>query len=167
MKKVALILLAVVSMALVSCGGGEKTITPTATRFRGDLGSLVEVVDQPCTITKVSKPTEQIELKVKIELVGSDYEGYDPTEDFAFCGGLCMSVLLIDLEDENGNTIGEAELRKSDQRRMRDFLTKPYGTTDDFVFICKQSWGVELSEKDFINSIAHFTPTYTTDICED
>lgn len=46
MKKIALIMLAVVSMALVSCGGGG-VMTPQTTKVSGDLKEYFEVVDAP------------------------------------------------------------------------------------------------------------------------
>lgn len=48
MKKLALIMLAVVSMALVSCGGGE--MTPQTTKISGPLGEEFEVVDGPAKL---------------------------------------------------------------------------------------------------------------------
>lgn len=161
MKKIALIMLAVVSMALVSCGGGGKTITPTTTEFQhGTLKDLVEVVDQACPITKVSKPKEQIELKIKLKLVDEEFEGENPT-DIGFYR--LLSVMTIMLEDENGTEIGDADLRESDYRRLKEFLTKAEGTTEDFVFVCHKNWDVELSEKEFIKSVAHFTPHLSAD----
>ncbi|MBR0178181.1 MAG: hypothetical protein IJQ11_12245 [Bacteroidales bacterium] len=46
MKKLALIMLAVVSMALVSCGGGKKsgTIKPVSEKINGPLGDFFEVL---------------------------------------------------------------------------------------------------------------------------
>ena len=46
MKKLALIMLAVVSMALVSCGGGGQ-MTPQTTEISGPLGDEFEVVNAP------------------------------------------------------------------------------------------------------------------------
>lgn len=161
MKKLALIMLAVVSMALVSCGGGGKTITPTTTKFQsGDLKRIVEVVDQPCTIAKVNKPKEQIELKVKLKLVNDKYEGWNP-QDIGFYR--LLSILTVDLEDENGTVIGDADLREGDSRRLKEFLTKAEDSTEDFVFVCHADWQVELSENDFIKSIVHFTPHLSAD----
>lgn len=51
MKKIALIMLAIVSMALVSCGGGSVgTMTPQTTKIAGELGDEFEVVDQPVNL---------------------------------------------------------------------------------------------------------------------
>lgn len=53
MKKLALIMLAVVSMALVSCGGGSTGVmTPQTTKISGDLGNEFEVVDKPAKLSK-------------------------------------------------------------------------------------------------------------------
>lgn len=49
MKKIALIMLAVVSMALASCGGGGE-MTPQTTKISGPLGEEFEVVDGPAKL---------------------------------------------------------------------------------------------------------------------
>ena len=46
-------MLAVVSMALVSCGGGSTGVmTPQTTKISGDLGNEFEVVDKPAKLSK-------------------------------------------------------------------------------------------------------------------
>lgn len=49
MKKIALIMLAIVSMALASCGGGGE-MTPQTTKISGPLGEEFEVVDGPAKL---------------------------------------------------------------------------------------------------------------------
>lgn len=61
MKKLALILMAVVSMALVSCGGGGGVMTPQTTEISGDLGKYFEVVDNP---VKLQGDIWSIQLKM-------------------------------------------------------------------------------------------------------
>ena len=47
-------MLAVVSMALVSCGGGSAgTMTPQTTKISGDLGDEFEVVDKPAKLSEL------------------------------------------------------------------------------------------------------------------
>lgn len=54
-------MLAVVSMALVSCGGGGGVMTPHTTKISGDLGKYYEVVDNP---VKLQGDIWSIQLKM-------------------------------------------------------------------------------------------------------
>ena len=74
MKKLALIMLAVVSMALVSCGGGGGVMTPQTTKISGDLGESFEVVDSP---VKLQGDIWSIQIKV-IKKYGSSLSTFLP-----------------------------------------------------------------------------------------
>lgn len=134
MKKIALIILAVVSMAMVSCGGGSKEITPKETQFtHGDLSKLIEVVDEPVQLTleKSKKGEGQIfKIKLKLKLVKSKYANVKDPRDISFYG---VFIALIDILDENDDKLVDG-LDVKDSQQLRKFLTKEEGTVEEFVF---------------------------------
>lgn len=127
-------MLAVVSMALVSCGGGGKKITPKDTRFSyGDLGKIIEVVDEPCELTleKVKGREGQVfKLKVKLKLVKDRFSNVEDPRDIAFYGALVANIALI---DGNGDELLDL-LDFKDTQQLRKFLTKEVGTVEEFIF---------------------------------
>lgn len=154
-------MLAVVSMALVSCGGGKK-IKPTTTQFQwGELSKLVEVVDEPAEFMTKNKTNY---LKVKLKVVDDEYLN-EKIQDIGFTS--LLSGLVISLEDEDGVEIGEAELADSDFRKLKELITKPEGTTDVILFkVDKGRKDGELFEFQElkIKDIAAFTPHMAADV---
>ena len=126
-------MLAVVSMAMVSCGG-DKKITPKDTQFQhGDLAKLIEVVDEPAVLTleKSKRGEGQIfKIKLKLKLVNSKYANVKDPRDIIFYG---VFVALIDILGENDDELlGTIDIKDSQQ--LRRFLTKEEGTVEEFVF---------------------------------
>ena len=126
-------MLAIVSMALVSCGGGKK-IKPAETQFAyGDLSKLIEVVNEPAELTLEKPKTGEgqiFKLKLKLKLVDNEYANVEDPRDIAFYG---VFVGLIDLLDENGDELLKG-LDFKDTQQLRKFLTKEVGTIEEFVF---------------------------------
>ena len=126
-------MLAVVSMALASCGGGKK-IKPAATQFAyGDLSQLIEIVDEPAELTLEKPKTGEgqiFKLKLKLKLVDTEYAKVKDPRDIEFYG---VYVASIDLLDENDDELLTG-LDFKDTQQLRRFLTKELGVVEEFIF---------------------------------
>lgn len=102
MKKLALIMLAVVSMALVSCGGGKKsgTIKPVSEKINGPLGDFFEVVAKEYKVT--DRGTVSIELK---RIKDGFPAPWNESMKVGYDDGYYEPLFTAEFQDKDGNTL--------------------------------------------------------------
>lgn len=104
MKKLALIMLAVVSMALVSCGGSGKkgSIKPVSEKITGPLGAYFEVV------SKDYVPTDRGNVSIELRRVQAGFpEPWNSSMKVGYSDGCFEPLFTAEFQDEDGNVLSK------------------------------------------------------------
>lgn len=97
-------MLAVVSMALVSCGGSEKkgSIKPVSEKITGPLGAYFEVV------SKDYMPTDRGNVSIELRRVQAGFpEPWNSSMKVGYSDGCFEPLFTAEFQDENGNTLSK------------------------------------------------------------
>lgn len=161
MKKIYFIFSAVLLAMMTSCSsGGPKEITPTSTEFTsGELAKYIEVVDQPSelTITEDNDGDAFIRLKVTLKMTKDGIKNVD-ARDIGFTR--LLAVALINLVDENGNTVHTLCISGDDRLKLKKLLTGSKGDTEEIIFVSEFGGKYDDDRKRF-EQASQFTPYIT------
>lgn len=168
MKKfLTIALTACLAIFATSCGSSnERELTADGTAFSsGELSKYLEVVDEPATLTFDEKEgglgfTQYYTLKLKLRLKKAIplIKDVDPADlDFTSL----MSVIMVQLLDENGNAI-TVELDASDDTvELKKLLQSAEGTTAEITF--KAETNNHEEGRGWFESAVKFKPYLTAD----
>lgn len=171
MKKTLPIHLAlfVMLLTMVSCSSGTepKTISPTSTEFpSGEIAKYVEIVNQPAELSfseqKGSIDKQWIRLKTKLK--ATDY--YDEIDEYDYRDmsfTKLLSVAMVSLVDDNGNSIRDLSIRNEDILKLKKLIS---GESDDDEeeIIFEDSYFNHKGAVQWYKETTHFTPYLTGDI---
>lgn len=163
-KNLFQILTALLVVAMVSCSGNKKEITPSSTEFTsGQIAMILQVVEKPSEMTLSEKdgaiPSQIIRLKVTLKNTQGGGENIDPRMlDFT----RLLSVAVVEVTDENGARLFDLNVADSDLLKLKKLILGAKDSTDEIVF-----QGTFYNSEDvpkWFKEAKHFVPTLTADM---